>query len=272
MSASNDLGSQAVDVSVLGGRLAHPRRPCLAEARAAAAGAITGEEAWQRLFERGLISSELFRSSERSFAVANTERSTAAAVHDLDLRAMPATVEAAVTLASDAAGMLDAERLARILRARLVPWGARTADRIEWVVLTHQVPFSFQPGPALTCALYSLEDALEELDVELRSLRADLPGVPPFVNDVIRADEGWPKAVAGSLEVPGAYGAPDQIVGARFEMLENPFEIALRLWSLGHVLDHACHEERSTARFHTYMVDAPQNLMRRLREARERGG
>jgi hypothetical protein len=271
VSSSIDPASSLIDMSTLAAHLASPRRPHLAEARAVVAGATTGEEAWHRLFERGLIPGELFRSSERSFAVANTERSTAAAVHQLELRTSPATVDAAVTIASDVAGVLEAERLARILRTRLVRWGAEEVGRIEWVVLTHQVPFSFQPGPALTCALYSLEYALEERDLELRSLRADLPGVPPFVNDVIRANEGWPKAVAGSLEVPGAYGAPDEIVGVRFETLENPFEIALRIWALGYIVDHACHVERSTARFHTYMVDAPQNLMHRLREARERG-
>lgn len=271
MSSSVESSAPAVDVSVLGARLATPRRLRLAEARAAVEGATTGEEAWQRLFERGLLPDELVRSSERSFAVANTERSTAAAVEQLDLRAAPATVDAAVTLASDAAGMLETERLVRILRLRLVPWGAKAVERIDWVVLTHQVPFNFQPGPALTCALYSLEYALEELDLELRSLRADLPGLPPFVNEVIRADEGWPKAVDGSLEVPGTYGAPNEVVGARFETLENPFEIALQIWAQGYVLDHSCHVERSTARLHTYVVDAPQNLMRRLREARERG-
>jgi hypothetical protein len=246
-----------------------PRRRRLADAHATVEETSTGEEAWQRLHERGLIPDELFRSSERSFAVANTERRTAAAVDGLDLRAAPATVDAAVTLASDAEGILETERLVRTLRERLVPWGGKAVKEIDWIVLTHQIPFSFRQGPALNCALYSLEHALEELDVDLPSLRADLPGLPRFVNDVIRADEGWSKAAAESLEVSKAYGAPSNVVGVRFEDLENPFQIALKIWARGYVLDHACDQELSTARLHTLMVNAPPSLMQRLREARE---
>lgn len=267
--SSRVASESAVDVLALGVRLTRPRRPRLVETRAAVEGVTTGEEAWRRLFERGLIPSELFRSPERSFAVANTERSTAAAVNQLDLRDAPATIDAAVTLASDAEGMLETEELARILRARLVPWGAKAVQRIDWVIVTHQIPFTFEQGPAMNCALYSLEYALEELDIELHSLHAELSELPPFVNSVIRADAGWSKAVADSLEVPGAYGAPSELIGARFEELENPFEVALRLWMQGYVLDHASNHELPTARVHTYMVDAPPNLMRRLREASE---
>lgn len=260
-------------MSALGAQLASPPRPKLAAARGAVEGATSGEEAWQRLFERGFVSDELFRSSTRFFAVANTERTTATAHGDrLELREVPATVEAAVTLASDAAGVLEAERLARGLRARLVPWGAKAVDRIEWIVLTHRIGFSFRQGPALNCALYSLEYALEEIGVELHSLRSELPWLPRFVNDMVCADAGWPRAVAESLEVPGAYGPPGELVGEGFDTLENPFRTALQLWGLGYVMDDSCNFEVATARLYTYAIDAPQNLADRLREqARARG-
>ncbi len=269
MSSSADPPAPAVDASAVGSRLASPPRPKLAEARAAVEGATSGAEAWQRLFERGLIPEALYRSPARRFAVANTERTTSTAGSDrLELHAAPATIEAAVTLASDAAGVLEAERLARVLRSQLVPWGARAVERIDWVVLTHRIPFSFRQGPALNCARYSLELALERIGVELRGLRADVPELPRFVNDVIRADHGWPRAVARSLQVPDEYRPPDEVVGKGFDTLENPFRTTLQLWERGYVLDYAPDPDLSTARLYTYVIDAPQNLLDQLRSRR----
>ena len=262
----------AVDVSALGAQLANPRRPRLAEARAAAEGASSGAEAWQRMVERGLVPEELARSPHRLFAVANTERSAATATGDrLELHPAPPTVEAAVTLAADAANALEAERLARTLRERLVPWGAKTAERIEWVLLTHRIPFSFRQGSALNIAMYSLELALEQAGVELRRLRPEIPEVPSFVNYIVRANEGWPRAVARSVAVLGEYKPPAELVGRRFAALENPFEIALRIWSLGYVLDHSSAEETSSARLDSFVIDAPLNLLDQIREQRRRG-
>lgn len=258
--------SLPADAAALAAQLATPRRPRLAEARAAADGAVSGEQAWQRLSERELVPGELFRSSERRFAVVNTERSTAAANGDqLDLRGLPATVDAAVTLGSDAEAVLDTERLARLLRTRLAPWGAEPARRIDWVVLTHQIPFSFRQGHAFNCARYSIELALEERGIDMRASRPDQPSLPQFVNDVLRMNDGWAKAAEHALQIPGEYKPPPKLVGTRFDALENPFEIALQLWAHGYVLDHSCDHERSTARLFTCVVDAPQNLLQRLR-------
>jgi len=266
--------SHTVDVASLASQLANPRRPHMAEARAAVHNATSGEQAWQHLFEQGLLPGDLFRSPGRRFAVVDTERRPAAAGDDnLDLREAPATIDTAITLASDAANMLEAEQLARSLRSRLVPWGGKPADRIDWIVVTHQIPFSFRQGPAFNCALYSLEHALSDIDIELRGLRTELPWLPSFVNDVIRADEGWAMAVSESLQVPNAYAPPSGLVGTGFDTLENPFETTLSLWALGYVLDHLCDDDRAQARLFTPAVDAPQNLPSRLRDqARARGG
>lgn len=276
MSASGappDPKEPAVDAATVGARLATPSRPRLAEAREAVGGAVSGEDAWRLLLERKVIPEELYRSPIRRFAVANTERTTATAGGDrLELHDAPATVEAAVTLASDAEGVLEAERLARVLRTQLVPWGAREAERIDWVVLTHRIPFGFRQGPALHYARYSLEHALERIGVELRGLRADAPELPRFVNDVIRADQGWPRAVARALPVPDEYKPPEGVVGRRFDTLENPFRTTLQLWARGYVLDYSPDPDLSVARLYTYVVDAPQNMLDRLRaQARERG-
>lgn len=257
-----------VDVAALAAQLAQPRRLRLADARAATQSAASGGQAWQQLFDRGVIPPELLRSPDRQFAVVNTERRPAAAGDDdLELHDAPVTVEAAVTLASDAAGVLEAERLARAVRSQLVAWGAEPAKRIDWVVVTHQVPFTFRQTPAFNCALYSLEHALQDIDVQLSALRADLPWLPPFVNEVIRANDGWAIAVRESLEVPKAYQPPPTLVGVRFDSLDNPFATTLELWALGYVLDHLCERERPEARLFTPVVDAPQNLPSRLRAA-----
>jgi hypothetical protein len=260
--------SSLIDVASLAAQLAQPRRLRLAEARAATRGEGSGERAWQHLFDQGLIPLDLLRSPDRRFAVVNTERRPAAAGDDdLELRESPATVEAAVTLASDAAGVLEAERLARTVRSQLVAWGAEPARRIDWVIVTHQIPFTFRQTPAFNCALYSVERALRDIDVEFSALRADLPWLPPFVNEVIRANDGWTIAARESLEVPKAYDPPPSLVGARFDALDNPFATALKLWALGYVLDHLCERERPEARLFTPVIDAPQNLPSRLRAA-----
>jgi hypothetical protein len=271
MSSSVDP-AHPVELASLGSRLSHPQRPRVAEARAAVHDAATGDQAWQRLYEHGLLAGDLLRSPTRRFAVVDTERRPAAAGDDqLDAREAPATVDAAVTLASDAANVLEAEQLARTLRTRLVPWGAHPVERIEWIVVTHRIPFSFRQGPAFNCALYSLEHALEDIDVELGALRADLPGLPPFVNDVIRGSEGWAMAVRESLEVPNAFGPPPALVGTPFEALDNPFDTALRLWALGYALDHLRDDDRAPARLFTAVIDAPQNLPARLRDQASTG-
>lgn len=258
--------SPPADATALAGQLANPRRPRLAEARTAASAAASGEQAWQRLSEHDLIPAELFRSAERRFAVVNTERSTSAVNADrLDLRGLPSTVDAAITLGGDAEAVLECERLTRILRQRLAPWGAEPARRIDWIVLTHQVPFSFRQGHAFNCALYSLELALDERGVDMRRTRPDNSSVPQFVNDVLRMNDGWAKVGELGLQVPAEYKPPPRIVNTRFDAFENPFEIALQLWSLGYVLDHSCDHELSTARLFTCVVDAPQNLLQRLR-------
>jgi len=132
--------------------------------------------------------------------------------------------------------------------------------------VTHQISCSFRQGPAFNCALYSLEHALEDIEVELRALRAGLSWLPPFVNDVIRACEGWAIAVTASLEVPNAFDPPPALVGVPFGDLVNPFDTTLQLWALGYILDHLRDDNRTAARLLTAMIDAPQNLPARLRE------
>jgi len=258
--------SPPVDGAWLATQLLAPGRPRLAAARAAVEGAVSGEQAWQRLFEQGLVSNELFRSPDRSFAVANTERSTAAAGGDrLELRGSPATVEAAVALGADAVAVLETERLAKLLRARLLPWGAGPVRRIDWIILTHQIPFSFRQGQAFNCALYSLELALEERGIDMRASRPDLPTLPQFVNDVLRMNDGWSKVASEGLQIAAEYGPPRKLVGTRFDALENPFEVALLMWGWGYIPEHTCDHDLSTMRLYTCVVDAPQNLLHRVR-------
>jgi len=257
----------AADVASLAARLARPVRPRVAETRAAVGDAESGPLAWRRLFEHGLLPAGLLRSPERLFAVVDTERRPAAAGSDaLDLREAPSTVDAAIALGSDAAAVLESEQLARLLRVRLGPWGASSVQRIEWVVVTHQIPYSFRQGSAFNCALYSLEHALEAIDVEFRTLRPDAPGIPPFVADVIAADKGWEIAVDQQLEVPGAFNPPAGLAGVPFDTLDNPFAITLQVWTSGYVLDHLHEDDRASVRLFTSVIDAPQNLPARLRD------
>jgi hypothetical protein len=263
---SNIDSTCMVDIASLASQLVHPRRPQLTEVQTIVAASSSGSAAWTSLFEQGLLPAELLRSPERRFAVVNTERGAAAVRDELDLHDAPPTLEAAVAIASDATAVLETEQLARAVRSRLVAWGAEPVARIDWIVLTHQIPFAFRQGPAFDCAIYSLEYALQDIDIDMHALRTTPPWLPPLVGQVICASDGWAIAAAESLVVPAAYGAPRSVVDTEFRALENPFEMALQLWARGYVLDHLREQDRPDARLFTFVVDAPPNLLQQLRE------
>jgi hypothetical protein len=216
----------------------------------------------------------LAASDQRRFAVVDTGwASSPTNAEGVALTAVPATPDAAVTIAADADGILETEALARAFRTRLVPWGALPPTEIWWLVLTHQVRFNFEQGPVFNAVRYSVEYALEEIGVSMQALRPDQPWLPPFVNDVLRARDGWTRAAAEGLEVPGAYDVPRALVGTPFDALESPFDLAIDIWALGYVLDHACFDDVAPIRLFTTVVDAPQNLRRiLLDQARARQG
>jgi hypothetical protein len=252
------------DTGDLPARLLHPRRERLESARSAAADAATGKDAWARLVEAGIVPPAL-ATGDRRFAVVETGWTASPTnAEGVTLAPVPATVNSAITIGSDAAGILATEELARTLRARLEPWGALPPSETRWIILTHQVRFNFEQGPVFNAVLYSVEYALEEIGVALKELRPDQPWLPPFVNDVLRARDGWARAAAEGLDVPGAYDVPRALVGTPFEALESPFDAALEIWANGYVIDHACFDNAAPIRLFTMVIDAPQNLRRTL--------
>ncbi len=267
MTSSNVL---RIDLQSLPPLLLQPRRQRLAEARTATAGAITGAEAWRRLTEAGMIPSALAAASDRTFAVLDTSWAPVPPnVEGIEHHPQPATVEAANTLAADADGVLETERLARQLREGMIPWGALPVTSVDWIVLTHQVRFNFEQGPVFNQMLYSLEYALEEAGMDFHGLYSDHPWLPPFVNNAIRAAIAWPIARDQKLEIAGAYGEPRALVGTPFAALapDNPFELAVAIWARGYVLEHLCFDNSPAIRIFTTVVDAPQNRRRALVDA-----
>lgn len=78
-------------------------------------------EAWEMLAGRGLIPDDWVGSSARRFA--RGQRAAA-----------PASLAGAIVIASDAEGVLESERLAREVAARLFDWGVGRAPRVVWHV------------------------------------------------------------------------------------------------------------------------------------------
>jgi hypothetical protein len=263
-----------LELSDLPARLMHPPRRRLQDVASAVAGTLTGSDAWQRLVERGAVPAELAASPDRRFAVVDTGWAfppiNAAGI---DLRAAPATVDAAVAIAADADGVLETEGWARTLRTRLLPWGALPPTEIDWIVYTHLVPFNHELGPVLTAVKHSTEYALEEIGVAMKTLGPQPPWLPPLVGELIAAWHGWQVASAEALTVPGAFDVPRALVGTSFDTLDDPFAPALEILVRGYTLDHHCHDNAPEIRIYTTVVDAPQNLRQALRDqARARKG
>jgi hypothetical protein len=259
----------SVDTALLSANLVRPARPRLAEARAAVGGAADGNEAWRRLHGAGLVPPALFAASDRRFAVVDVQADLPSAnAEGVAFTAAPSSVDAAIALAADAEGVLEAERLGRIQRERLVPWGAPEPTGVDWLVLTHLVGFNFEQGPIFNRALYSLEYALEEVGIDIRTLRPEMPWLPEGVNEVIRARDAWRIAIQEALEVPRAHGAPSAIVDTPFSSLRDPFEPALALWDRGYVLDHLTYDNSPRIRLFTLVVDSPEADPRRRLAAR----
>jgi hypothetical protein len=78
-------------------------------------------------------------------------------------------------------------------------------------------------------------------------------------------NDGWSKVASEGLQIAAEYGPPRKLVGTRFDALENPFEVALLMWGWGYIPEHTCDHDLSTMRLYTCVVDAPQNLLHRVR-------
>ncbi|EDX77144.1 hypothetical protein MC7420_281 [Coleofasciculus chthonoplastes PCC 7420] len=235
-----------------------PSRPYLSVASKIAENYCDPKAAWHTLIEEKLIPEEFSQSPKRKFCVLDlSRRYPLNQVESIERYLYPPTISAVITFGSDANQMLEAEKLAIELGRRLEPWGGKAGDDIEWFCLSHKRPISLRFGPAFDCALYSLQYVLEEMEIEPNSLSPDHPQLPQFVNDVVRANVGWERAIEEELEVPGAYWPPSQVKWKLFSELLNPFEPVISLWQTGYVTKSSFFPDDPIIRFYTFQVDAP---------------
>ena len=185
-------------------RFLRPKTDLLEEASACVHGIHSAHVAWNRLSSKGLIPDELHIHERRRFGVLDTRRRRPK-VEGAEAFICPPSMEAVLTFASDPQGLLDAERLARTLVDRLVPWGASSQfPPVRWWTINGLRP-SPKQGLALMCAIYCVETALEEVGIDPESLLPTVAGLPAFVREAVVAHRAWNFAVEEALTVPSAH-------------------------------------------------------------------
>lgn len=228
-------------------RVLHPGRPRLPEARTVVLGMSDVREAWAALAARELVPGPEVTTGGAFRALASTVdgprwepfADDRAAPNDPPL---PASVDAAVTLACDPRGLAQAGALALDLAARSAPWEPASAPlvtvtRVAWRVVA---PDRWTQRPAdrrrMTALLRELMRALGAVTtadfLSVREVRAVLdvtgPGYAQRVADDVAACVLWREAVARDLARPD---------GARYADLPDPTAAAIALWSTGYALD-----------------------------------
>lgn len=193
--------------------------------------------AWQALASKGLLPAGWGEAEHRRF-------------HDagMQVSSFPPTVQALLTLASDRAGVAQAELLALEYYRRLEPWGGARVTRIGWQVLPRCDVLEQFLGPT---ALSAVDEAFRRLapkslpakrkrarkQSEVKTLMG-ARNTDAMVCRALTLDARWRAAVTSDETVPefapGEY--PAAVHGVPFRSLENPFEPIIELFQLGYVL------------------------------------
>lgn len=220
----------------VGARLMLPDRPAEAEARGAAGKTRDAKAVWERMSSRGIIPDEWVQSPRRRFVRepwrAESHEPAAGRRPDWELSEYPTAAEAAVTLASDAAGVAAAEaaaaewhwRASRAMRMRPfagVVW--RVLPRVCGLWFNALASSNFAADLAMTCSGSIAQHAGVEPDGLWRSVLArrssggpSAPHGPPFGSAGAAAREAV-ATLAGAVERrfgDGAEASEDYWVGA----------------------------------------------------------
>jgi hypothetical protein len=161
----------------------------------------------------------------------------------------PFSVEDAVLIAADAAGIEHAETAGYTARHCLQPWGMAPPNRIAWRVMSSKEPTFRTPGSSLLDDLrVFLAEAFDQAGHKITPYPLASPEPPNH--------QLWQLAVEHDYRVPyevedpyGAFGAggpplvPSAAAGKRFRELPNPFEPIHRLAQNGYRLDAFTDEE-----------------------------
>jgi len=206
-----------------------PERPALGRAQALLGNERDPARAWQRLVDEEVVPRNWLDHSRRRFVLdpgdgsAGPTRDPAIA----PLSSHPQTALQCALFAADVRAMLAAESAARVLSARLEPWGNPPYARIVWwsIPQRHYARVSSDTRPnasyALAFAFGALFDTLR--DDEKESLPRSFLGHAQVWSSV------WAGRSNEGIRVPEG-----PMFGHTFSQLPNPFEPLARIEATGY--------------------------------------
>ncbi len=229
-----------------------PRRPALAPALEAVRGLHEAEVAWRALVERGILPRSWLDDPRRRFPRLPTVSARDRAdrlrrAPYLPSAACPDEVGACASIAADAGGIEQAERLGRSLMQAMASWGWPRPDVVMWVPsdaeryenqLHDTKPEVWEPD-ASVWTVFPDDDTLAAIGATIARLRAHVAesdrrgrAVCALLGPWVWAHETWLQQVRNDAKVPPRAG--DGPSGERFAALVDPFELGLGILELGY--------------------------------------
>jgi hypothetical protein len=223
------------DEPALSDRLFRPERAQLSAATDAVRGESDPRAAWETLAVRGLIPNDWVDTRDRRF------RAPDAPAIDLS---HPPTVAGAIAIASDVAGVLRAEALAREVAARFAPWFPWCDPHAAvWRLFRRVTDVSLHADDLLreirtALARSSRVEPLQPQNGRRASALAPVGSVFERQRECARC---WRWSADARQHVQtrgrGAYRTPASPAALRFDQLANPFPPLFDLWATGYALD-----------------------------------
>ncbi|MDB4994439.1 MAG: hypothetical protein JWM74_1871 [Myxococcaceae bacterium] len=254
------------DYELLAAQIMRPRRAKLAAAKSAVKGITDPVDAWAALsnvLPLPLSTNPSRRFERAPFLLPKPGEPPTAPTLGVELTRSPPTIAACLALASDPAGILAAEDLAREAVRRLAPWGVPPLRATIWTVVPKWPLAAVQGGEPVFNAVYMslqmrppkrgnvlyLDGAFQTAATILAqhlAIRAagDLVTLQlcGAFTDAVGFAARWQAAAGLGMLAPKYEHAPGEHVpaaGTPFSELPDPFEPLLELMHLGYWLSGA---------------------------------
>jgi hypothetical protein len=173
----------------------------------------------------------------------------------------PTSLASIATIASDANGMLSAERHARRFAQCLANFGAICSGKTVWYFTEN--PFvrgvfeKGSMGPAYVAAQDTLQASIRDQGIETHELESGeiSTRLPSVVNGAVASWEAWRIAASKKFRITYGMWPFDARKWKYFCDLDNPFEPLLSLWATGYRLSIMFTEEEPVIRLYAKPID-----------------
>lgn len=206
-------------------------------------------DVWKSLEASKLLPAEFIRS-ERRFYTEGASVKSSDRPHE---GALPSTIQAILTVASDLGGIGAAESYARELARSLSPWSAICNDQVVWHFMEREIDSVVFLSLAYNSARDTVNWTLDEYGIDMDSLEPskDVCPLPLVVRNCLAAWQGWEVAVQKQMVIQQPKWPLDLAKWHSFSQLANPFASLLKLWCTGYLIYSDFNEADSTIRLYT---------------------